>query len=203
MEAKFLGKISFKNCYDLQKELLQKKINEEIDDTILGLTHYPCITVGRQGNINDIKEKVNIPVYFIERGGRATYHGEGQLVCYFIWDIKNFGIREFLDFLEEIITLTLGKLEVSKSDIKRDLKGRGIWIKNKKIASIGISIKKWVSFHGISINIDKRIHTGFDLISPCGLNSEEICCLEHFGVNINAEETFKILVETVKEVKVS
>lgn len=201
MITKFLGKISFQDSYVLQKELLKKRINNEIDDIVLGLAHFPCVTVGRSGSGEDIKQGINIPVYFIERGGKATYHGEGQLVCYFIWNIKKYGIRDFLDLLEGVIALTLGKLGVDKNDISMNLKGRGVWIKNKKIASIGIAIKKWVSFHGISINLDKGIQKGFNLISPCGMDSSEMGSLEDFGVKAPAEQVFEILVNSLKRVR--
>jgi len=148
------------------------------------------------GKGSEILEDKGLPVYFIERGGRVTYHGPGQLVVYFIWNIKNLGIKGFLDLLEEVTADTLKSMGVKEQNIRRNVNGRGVWIGDKKIASIGIAVKQWVAYHGLSINIDSRIHQGFDKISPCGMSSDEICCLEHFGIKADAEDVFRILTDT-------
>jgi len=192
-KAQFLDLISFQDAYRMQKELLAERINGVSSDITLGLVHTPCITVGRMGGKSEISENSGLPVYFIERGGRVTYHGPGQLVVYFIWNIKGFGIRGFLDFLEDVAAGTLKNMGIEEKDIRKNLNGRGVWIRDKKVVSIGIAVKQWVAYHGISINIDSRIHAGFDKISPCGMSSDEICCLEHFGVKAGAEDVFNIL----------
>jgi len=192
-KTRFLNLISFKDAYQLQKKILAERIQGVCSDTTLGLIHKPCITVGRMEKRSEISEDKRLPVYFIERGGRVTYHGPGQLVVYFIWNIKKFGIKGFLDLLEETVVNTLKNMGVKEENIRRNVNGRGVWLKNKKIASIGVAIKKWVSYHGLSINIDKRIHQGFDRISPCGMSSREICCLEHFDIKVTPEEVFRIL----------
>lgn len=201
MESKFQGLISFPEGYFLQRQLFNQRIKGEIEDTVLGLVHSPCITIGREGDRTALIGNVQLPVYFIERGGKATYHGRGQLVAYFIWEVKRYGIKKFLDLLEEILFYTLCRIGIPAQDIEKNLKGRGIWIAGKKVASIGISIKRWVSFHGLSLNLSKQIHPGFNMISPCGLSPAEICCLEHLGIEASAEETFALLVEVANELR--
>lgn len=196
-DFEFLGLIDFESALNYQKIIHSERVINKKPDTTLGLIHLPCITIGRLGSNSDTLDCNHLPVYYTDRGGKVTYHGEGQLVVYFIWHIKGYGIKGFLDFLEEIIIATLIKLGINKEDFFKSLNARGVWIKNKKIASIGIGIRKWVSYHGISINIDKRIHEGFNKIIPCGMNANEICCLEHFGIKTNAFDVFKILVDLI------
>lgn len=194
----YLGEIPFGQAYRLQLDLHRRRLNQEIPDTLLGLTHPPCITVGRMADARDVGDKpLDFPVYVIERGGRLTYHGPGQLVCYFIWDIRELGLKGFLDFLEDILKGTLLKLGIEEGRIRTNLKGRGVWIGDKKVASIGIAVRRWVSFHGVSLNVGEQVHDGFRLISPCGLKPDEVCCLEHHGIKAKGREIFDIMKEVI------
>jgi lipoate-protein ligase B len=198
MEWFYLGEIPFEQAYRLQLDLHRRRLNQEIPDTLLGLIHPPCITVGRMADIRDVGNRaLDLPVYVIERGGRLTYHGPGQLVCYFIWDMKRLGLKGFLDLLEDILKGTLLKLGIEEEKIRTNLKGRGVWIGDKKVASIGIAVKRWVSFHGVSLNLGEQVHDGLRLISPCVLKPDEVCCLEHHGIKVEEREIFDIMKEVI------
>ena len=165
-------------AYRIQQRLVEEKINNPCyPDFILGLSHHPCFTVGRMGEISDIKSR-DFPVYFTDRGGKVTYHGPGQLVIYMIMNIKPLGVKGYLDFLEKNIVRLLTRLGIPENAIATNLRGRGIWVNGKKVCSLGIGIRKWISYHGVSINLDKRVHEGFKVIVPCGLQSEEISSLQ-------------------------
>ncbi len=129
------------------------------------------------GKLTDIKSQ-DFPVCFTDRGGKVTYHGPGQLVIYVIMNIKPLGVKGYLDFLEKSIVWLLIRLGVPENTIATNLRGRGIWVNGKKVCSMGIGIRRWISYHGVSINLDKRVHEGFKVIVPCGLQSEEISSLQ-------------------------
>ncbi|HDI46144.1 MAG TPA: lipoyl(octanoyl) transferase, partial [Candidatus Omnitrophica bacterium] len=160
----YLGKVDFLTAYHIQQELASEKIsNPCCCDFILGVIHKPCITVGRMGKSTDIKSQ-DFPIYFTDRGGKVTYHGPGQLVIYVIMNIKPLGVKGYLDFLEKNIVRLLTRLGIPENAIVTNLRGRGIWVNGKKVCSLGIGIRKWISYHGVSINLDKRVHQGFRAI---------------------------------------
>jgi lipoate-protein ligase B len=117
-----------------------------------------------------------IPVYHVERGGDVTYHGPGQLVFYPILDLKGYGYRliRYVDQLEEVILRTLKDFGMEG---KKDPLNRGVWVNGEKIASLGVTIKRWVSFHGLAVNYETDLNY-FDLIHPCGLVGRKMTSME-------------------------
>lgn len=172
-----LGWVEFKLAWDFQKEIFLKVKNNEFSAGLIFCRHYPVITLGRNANKNNILVEENeltarkISVYEIERGGDVTYHGPGQLTVYPIFN---------LNYFKKDIHLFLRQLEEVTIDLLSDLGIRalrypgltGVWIGQKKIASIGIAIKNWITFHGLSINIKKNDLENFRLIKPCGMDIE-------------------------------
>lgn len=172
-----LGLIDFQKAWQFQKEIFQKVRNNYFTVALVLCQHYPVITVGRLGKKENIKTSLNelknrsIHIYEIERGGDITYHGPGQLIAYPIFN---------LNYLKKDIHLFLRKLEEVVIDFLSDfgIKGlrhsglTGVWIDKQKIASIGIAIKNWITFHGVSINIKKEDLVNFQLIKPCGMDIE-------------------------------
>jgi len=172
-----LGLTDFKSAAGLQRELALKVENQQLESALILCQHYPVITLGRQanrGNIlvsqEDLREK-GIAVYAIERGGDVTYHGLGQIVAYPIFNLALFkkDIHLFLRTLEEVVIGLLSEFGVK--GIRRPPL-TGVWINKQKISSIGIAIKNWVSFHGLSINIKKTDLPYFNFIRPCGMDIE-------------------------------
>jgi lipoyl(octanoyl) transferase len=170
-----LGKGNYKEVWDLQKTVHQKRIEDKIDDTLFLVEHNPVITVGKSGKEDNLlipfqilKEK-GIDFYRIERGGDVTYHGPGQLVGYPIFNIKKglIGIKPFIEKIEDVIIASLKEFDIKG---KKKEKMIGVWIEAGKICSIGIAVKRWVSFHGFALNVNTNLQH-FDYIIPCGLKN--------------------------------
>ncbi len=170
-----LGLIDFKSAWDFQKEIFARVKNNEFNAALIFCRHYPVITLGRGADIRNIlvseKELAakGINLYEIERGGDVTYHGPGQLVIYPIFNLNFFvkDIHFFLRKLEEIAILTLSEFGIQA---QRRFGLTGVWVENKKIASIGIAIRNWITFHGLAINIQHEDLASFSLIRACGMD---------------------------------
>ena len=167
-----IGLIDYMQSYNLQTELLNRRINGEIEDTLLLLEHPPVVTIGKSGKLENIlateiqfAEK-GISVFFMDRGGDVTYHGPGQLVGYPILDIGSRGrdLHQYVHNLEEVMIRTLGDFGINAF---RDNTHPGVWIGDEEIAAIGLKVKKWVSMHGFALNINTDLEP-FSLINPCG-----------------------------------
>jgi len=177
-----LGMIDYKNALELQLSLLEKRKHGEIGDTILLLEHPPTYTIGRKGNIKNILidsanlKKRGIHFERVSRGGDITFHGPGQLVGYPIIDLNNFNrdVHRFLRKLEEAIILTLSEFGINGERIPELT---GVWVGEEKIASIGVGIKKWITYHGFALNVNTDL-TYFDNIVACGIPKVEITSME-------------------------
>jgi lipoate-protein ligase B len=177
-----LGLIDYKKAWDLQRDLWSRRVRGELPDLLLFLEHPHVITLGRRGNRSyliasqEVLEAMAIPIYHVERGGDVTYHGPGQLVVYPILDLKGYGYRliGYVDQLEEVILRTLKDFGMEG---KKDSLNRGVWVNGEKIASLGVTIKRWVSFHGLALNYETDL-SHFDLIHPCGLVGKKMTSME-------------------------
>ena len=177
-----LGLIDYKEAWDLQRDLWSKRVEGALPDLLLLLEHPHVITLGRRGNRShlivspEVLEAMKIPIFHVERGGDITYHGPGQMVVYPILNLKEYGYRviRYIDQLEEVILRTLKDFGMEG---KRDSLNRGVWVNGEKIASLGVTIKRWVSFHGLAINYETDL-SYFDLIHPCGLVGKKMTSME-------------------------
>ena len=168
-----LGMVEYGVAYQLQKKLHQQRVEGEIGDTLLLLEHPPTITVGKAGSTDNILvphealHQKGIALYFVDRGGDVTYHGPGQLVGYPILDLSSRGgdLKRYVHNLEEVLIWTLEDFSIKAA---RDPQHVGVWIGQKKIASIGLSVRDWVTMHGFSLNVCTRMED-FSLIHACGL----------------------------------
>jgi len=173
-----LGLVSYEKAYYLQKSLHKFKREGRIDDILILLEHELVVTMGREGkrdNIlvsDELLESKGIRVFEIDRGGDVTLHCPGQLVGYPIFDLKIHGknIHKYLKNIEEVI---IRSLKVYGIDGQRIENHTGVWVGGRKIASIGIGIKGWVTFHGFSLNINSDL-SYFSLIRPCGFESKTV-----------------------------
>jgi lipoate-protein ligase B len=191
-----LGLIDYKDAWNLQHDLWSRRVKGEVADLLLFLEHPHVITLGRRGNRSHLiaspeaLEEMAIPIYHVERGGDVTYHGPGQLVVYPILDLKEYGYRliRYIDQLEEVILRTLKDFGMEG---KRDPLNRGVWVKGEKIASVGVTIKRWVSFHGLALNYETDLKY-FDLIHPCGLEGKKMTSMKKIlGKKISRESLSK------------
>ena len=179
-----LYKTEYEKALKIQLDLQQKIIDDELSDTFLIVEHPPVLTMGKRASQDNILasekqlEKETIKTVWINRGGDVTYHGPGQMVGYPIINLlKNkLGIRAFVDNIQQAIIKYLknehGLIAEKKSGIHT-----GVWINEKKICAIGISVRRGVTLHGFAFNISTNLKH-FDYINPCGLGFGMVTSLE-------------------------
>ena len=178
----------------LEKRVAKININDA-NELIWILEHPSIFTAGTSFNENDILDK-SIKIVKTSRGGKITWHGPGQLVCYFVINLNNRkkDIRKFLNIIENSIITSLKKFGISSYS---DRKNIGIWTKinnkEKKIGSIGIRVKKWIAYHGFSVNITNSM-SNYKKIIPCGIKDKEITSLK----KINNQNYNKFSQEIIK-----
>jgi len=169
-----LGLVGYSEAYHLQRKLLRQRFDGEIMDTVLLLEHPPTITIGKSGKLENVlasQEKLakeGISLFFTDRGGNVTYHGPGQLVAYPIIDLRQRGrdIHRYVHDLEEVVIRTLSDFSI---EAHRDGSHAGVWVEEEEIAAIGLSIKRWITMHGIALNVNPNLEH-FCLINPCGFS---------------------------------
>lgn len=192
-----LGIKDYQETLTLQYQLIEKRVTNEIEDTLVLVEHPHVITMGRKGKIENIFDTY-IPMYKVERGGDVTYHGFGQIVGYPIIDFRaKKDVDKFLRSLEEIIILTLKTYDIKAT---RKEKYTGVWVNEKKIASIGISFKNWISFHGFSLNVSTDLNY-FLKLNPCGLDGNVMTSMnELMNKTYNMEEIKEIMFFYTKKI---
>jgi lipoyl(octanoyl) transferase len=187
----------FEEALIFQNNILEDIIYNKKNETIWFLEHKSVYTAGRssfvdidfRGNIDEFDDKNqiyktedNIKIININRGGKITYHGPGQLIIYVFLNLKNVfspfepDIKNFISMLENWIVKSLEDLSIKNLGLHPDI-NRGVWLDMKKLCSIGISLKKWVSYHGISININPDMDF-FKKIIACGVRGYDVTSLE-------------------------
>ena len=169
-----------------------KYLEQRVDDVIKNkakeliwiLEHPSTFTAGTSANENDILDK-SIDIIKTSRGGKITWHGPGQLIFYFVINLNNKkkDIRKFINIIEKSIITSLKKFEI---DSYSDKKNIGIWIKKKdverKVGAIGIRIKKWIAYHGFSLNVSNDLSM-YNRIIPCGIKDKGVTSLKDIGVS--------------------
>ena len=187
-----LGLTHYQRAWDLQHRLWSRRVEEELPDVLLLLEHPHVITLGRRGNRShliaspEVLEAMKIPLYHVERGGDVTYHGPGQIVVYPVFNLKDYGYRlvRYVSQLEEVVLSVLKDFGIIG---RRDPLNRGVWVDGEKIASVGVAIKRWVSFHGLSLNYETDLKY-FELINPCGLQGKKMTSMAKIlGTEISRE----------------
>lgn len=173
LEVAELKTVDYARALSLQEALVAARIRDEIGDTLLLLEHPHVFTLGRGADERYVRETIpGVPIYRVSRGGQVTYHGPGQLVGYPI--LKLAGSRRdvgrYLRDLEQVIIDALAGFGVAAGRRERLT---GVWIGARKIASIGVGIRRWVTFHGIALNVAPDL-SYFDAIVPCGIEGCEM-----------------------------
>ncbi len=179
LDVQNLGqRVSYTEALALQEELVSKRRDEEIMDTLLLLEHAPVYTIGRTRDQSSLQNASHLPheVHEVSRGGQATFHGPGQLVGYAIIDLQPYGrdLHRYLRALE----LSLQRFCESHSVMAEQREGfTGLWVGPRKLASIGVGVRKWVTYHGFGLNLRPEALPPFQAITPCGLNGVQMTCL--------------------------
>jgi lipoyl(octanoyl) transferase len=168
-----LGTVEYNEAWDLQRSFAQAVAQGEAPDTVLLLEHPPTVTLGRRTEPGElhIPDGADVAVVETDRGGKATYHGPGQLVCYPILDLTRHGqdVKRYCRDLEEALIRTLAAFRIEATRIDGLT---GVWLERppRKIASIGIHLTKWISTHGYALNVDLDPAPFTDWITACGLD---------------------------------
>jgi lipoate-protein ligase B len=178
-----LGLVDYREAWKLQIDLVDARIKNDVSsDVVLFLEHSPVFTLGRRGGDENLLvsesflEKSGIAVVQVERGGNITYHGPGQLVVYPIMDLyaARIGVVEFVEALEKVMLKTVALWGIRA---ERSSANRGIWVGEKKLGSIGIALRKGVSFHGLALNVNLDL-LPFSWIQPCGLQDVQMTSMK-------------------------
>ncbi len=194
-----LGLISYADALDAQLDVLLKRICGETEDTLIICEHYPVITLGRFKDPESVKDakyfsERGIDVLESGRGGKITYHAPGQVVVYPVIDLKDSGmdVSGYIDSLESTVAAILKEFGISA---ERNRERRGVWVAQNKIAFIGVAFKKWVTYHGVSININNDLEP-FKKIDPCGEGDIKVTSArEVLGRELNIDEVKRIVAE--------
>ena len=190
------SEVDYNTALEKMDNYVQKIISGEADEKIWLLEHPALYTAGTSANKKDLVEPNRFPVFETKRGGQYTYHGPGQRVVYVMLDLNKRGkdVKKFVENLEAWIIHTLAEFNV----VGQSRSGRvGIWverpdkpkdvnglIKEEKIAAIGVRLKKWTTFHGLSINVDPDL-SHFQGIVPCGIKEHGVTSLVDLGLPVS------------------
>ena len=195
--------IEYKEAIDFLEKRLIKVNEKKLSELIWILEHPNTYTAGTGYDENDILDK-SIKVIKTNRGGKITYHGPGQTICYFVIDLnkKKKDIRKFTKIIEKTIIETLNEYKI---DSFNDSANIGIWVnhekKIKKIAAIGIRIKKWIAYHGFSINVNNNLDN-YNKIIPCGIKDKGIINLKLVKDQNYDELSDKIINNFIKNLEI-
>jgi len=176
-----LGRQDYVSTFRLQEELLGLRQQEEIPDTFLLVEHLPCVTIGRSGTSahilagEDALREAGITLHVSNRGGDVTYHGPGQLVCYPIVDLADYGrdVHAHARRLEAVMMRTAASFGVPSW---RRSGFPGVWTAQGKIGAIGVAVRRWVTMHGAALNVCPDLRP-FSLIMPCGVSGMSVTSL--------------------------
>jgi lipoyl(octanoyl) transferase len=179
LDVRWLGRVNFAEALELQGKIVtQKRSNPALADTILLLEHDPVYTIGRTPDQTSLRGGSHLPHPFfqINRGGQATYHGPGQLMGYPIIDLRTYGqdLHKYLRWIESLLIELLAEFKI---EAQRRERLTGVWVEERKIASIGVGVRHWITMHGFALNVCGDL-SPFDQITPCGISKVAMTSME-------------------------
>ncbi len=188
-----LGNQAYADTYEQMRSLVQAK---SFKDQIWLLEHPPVFTLGTAADKAHVLNPGDIPVIQTDRGGEVTFHGPGQLVIYFLLDIKQkkLGPKALVANLQNLIQNILKHYSIESSFIEG---APGVYVGDKKIASIGLRISNGRSYHGISLNVDMDLNP-FSLINPCGNEGLEVTQISYFDSNVTLEDVESVAIKEMQ-----
>jgi len=178
-EWRWLGRVAFAEALKMQEEIVtRKREDRRAPDQLLMLEHDPVYTIGRTPDQSSLLDATKLPhpLFTINRGGQATYHGPGQLIGYPIVDLRRCGqdLHHYLRWIEELLVKTLRIFDIAG----RTRPGlTGVWVEDRKIASIGVGVRHWITMHGFALNVCGDLRP-FDQIVPCGIKDVTMTSIE-------------------------
>ena len=201
--------VDYKIAEDTMSKRVEDIISNQKTELIWFLEHDSLFTLGTSAKMSDFKNHVNIPVYQTKRGGQTTYHGPGQRIVYLMLDLRNGNkdIKKLVWNIEEWLILVLKDLGILGYRIPGMV---GVWVKDpgrvnidgtrdKKIAALGLRVKKWVTFHGLALNVNPNLNF-FTNINPCGISGKGVTSLHELGVKIKTADVDKIFKKTFSKI---
>jgi lipoyl(octanoyl) transferase len=172
-----LGQVPYAEAFELQRSLAGAISQSAIPETVIFLEHSPVVTVGRRTELErelHVPEDAEVEIAETDRGGKSTFHGPGQLVCYPILDLRNHGkdVKRYVRDLEEALIRTLAAFELEGERIEGLT---GVWMTRppRKLASIGVHVSRWITTHGYALNVDLDPTPFTDWITACGLEDAQ------------------------------
>lgn len=207
LRISWLGRINFADALALQQDIVARKCEDpEAADEVFLLEHEPVYTIGRTPDKSSLLSEKNLPhpLFAINRGGQATYHGPGQLMCYPIVDLRRFGqdLHKYLRWLEQTLIDFLAGYGISA--VRRDGL-TGVWVEQRKIASIGVGVRHWIAMHGFALDVCGDL-APFSHIVPCGISDITMTSMEmetgkSRSVADVAREFEKIIREKIRDLR--
>jgi lipoyl(octanoyl) transferase len=176
---RWLGRVAFADALAMQEKLVaEKRADQSLGDELLLLEHEPVYTIGRTPDQSSLRGVAHLPhpLFPINRGGQATYHGPGQLIGYPIIDLRECGqdLHRYLRWLEALLVETLAEVGLAATT-RPGL--TGVWVEDRKIASIGVGVRHWITMHGFALNVCGDL-TPFEQIVPCGIANVAMTSIE-------------------------
>ena len=198
-----MSRVAFKSLgitkYSDALEKMKVKLREKnFKNEIWFLEHFKIFTLGTAANKAHVLDSKDIPVYQSDRGGEVTYHGPGQLVIYFLLDFKklNMGPKTLVETLQKFVQSILDEFDIESSLIAG---APGVYVDDKKIASIGLRISNGKTYHGISMNIDMDLEP-FSFINPCGYEGLKVVQLKDYVNNIAIKDVKKLAIKKLENI---
>jgi lipoyl(octanoyl) transferase len=179
LQTRWLGRISYGDALGMQEEIVaRKRADHSLADELLLLEHEPVYTIGRTPNQSSLRGAAHLPhpLFPINRGGQATYHGPGQLVGYPLIDLRRYeqDLHRYLRWIEDVLIELLAGYSVA-AQTRDGL--TGVWVEDRKIASIGVGVRQWITMHGFALNVCGDL-SAFDQIVPCGIANVTMTSIE-------------------------
>ena len=205
LSVRRLGRVAFADALALQEKLVAgKQADHSLGDELLLLEHEPVYTIGRTPDQSSLRDADHLPypLFPINRGGQATYHGPGQLIGYPIIDLRKCGqdLHRYLRWLEALLIETLAEVGIAGTT-RQGL--TGVWVEDRKIASIGVGVRHWITMHGFALNVGGDL-APFDQIVPCGIANVTMTSIERetgkqFSVREVASRVEKIVRQRIED----
>jgi lipoyl(octanoyl) transferase len=221
LNVRWLGRVEFARALALQEEIVARKRNDpSLEDQLLLLEHEPVYTIGRTPDQSSLSATgprpirdgelgaahLPHPLFAINRGGQATYHGPGQLMGYPIIDLRRCGhdLHKYLRWLERLLIEVLAKQGIAAT---RRESLTGVWVEDRKIASIGVGVRHWITMHGFALNVCGDL-SPFNHIVPCGIHNVAMTSMEKetgaaFSVSNVEKAVGKVVLEQIRNLRVA
>jgi len=216
LNVRWLGRMEFATALALQGEIVARKRNDpSFEDQLLLLEHEPVYTIGRTPDRSSLFPEASRPnrdgelgsahlphpLFSINRGGQATYHGPGQLMGYPIIDLRRCGqdLHKYLRWLEQLLIELLSHHDIAA---QRRESLTGVWVEHRKIASIGVGVRHWITMHGFALNVCGDL-SPFDQIVPCGIKNVSITSMEKETKKSFTVEEVARTIETLARPRIS